>query len=67
MSERRRNLFVLLLVLGLMAGSVAVIATKKTSLGLDLQGGVSLTYQGKPTKQQTTIRTTRLRVRSDKL
>ncbi len=55
MSERRRNLFVLLLVLGLIAGSVAVIATRDTKLGLDLQGGVSLTYQGKPTKQQKTI------------
>ncbi len=55
MSERRRNLFVLLLVLGLIAGSVAVIATKSTKLGLDLQGGVSLVYQGQPTKQQKTI------------
>ena len=55
MSERSRNLFILLLVLGLIAGSVAVLATKETKLGLDLQGGVSLVYQGKPTKQQPTI------------
>src|SRR3712207_4949654 len=55
MSERRRNIFVLLLVLGLIAGSAAVLATKETKLGLDLQGGVSLVYQGKPTKQQPTI------------
>jgi SecD/SecF fusion protein len=55
MSERSRNLFILLLVLGLIAGSAAVIATKETKLGLDLQGGVSLVYQGKPTKQQPTI------------
>ena len=34
---------------------MAVIATKETKLGLDLQGGVSLVYQGKPTKQQPTI------------
>src|SRR5918998_3844013 len=55
MTERRRNAFILLLVLGLIAGSVAVLATKETKLGLDLQGGVSLVYQGKPTKQQPTI------------
>src|SRR5215212_805506 len=55
MSERSRNLFILLLVLGLIAGSIGVLATKETKLGLDLQGGVSLVYQGKPTKQQPTI------------
>ncbi len=55
MSERRRNLFVLLLVLGLIAGSVVVAVTRDTKLGLDLQGGVSLVYQAKPTKQQPTI------------
>ena len=42
--------FVLLLVLGLLAASVVVIATKPTKLGLDLQGGVELVYQGKPTR-----------------
>ncbi len=46
MNERRRNALVLLLVLGLIAGSIAVIATKETKLGLDLQGGVSLVYEG---------------------
>jgi SecD/SecF fusion protein len=51
MSERRRHLLVLLIVLGLIAGSAAVIATTSTKLGLDLQGGVQLVYQGKPTKQ----------------
>jgi SecD/SecF fusion protein len=50
-SERRRHLLVLLIVLGLIAGSVAVILTQSTKLGLDLQGGVQLVYQGKPTKQ----------------
>ncbi len=40
MSDRRRNLLVLLLVAGLLAGSLAVIATKPTRLGLDLKGGV---------------------------
>ena len=51
MTDRRRNLFVLLLVAGLLLASIAVIATKSTRLGLDLKGGVSLIYQGKPTKQ----------------
>src|SRR3954464_7363913 len=55
MSERRRNLFILLIVLGLIGASVAAIASKPTKLGLDLQGGVSLVYQGKPTKQQPTL------------
>src|SRR3954452_7505126 len=55
MSDRRRNLFVLLLVLGLVAASAAVVATKQTKLGLDLQGGVQLVYQGKPTAQQKKI------------
>ena len=51
MSERRRHLLVLLIVLGLLAGSAAVLFTHSTKLGLDLQGGVRLVYQGKPTKQ----------------
>jgi SecD/SecF fusion protein len=51
MTDRRRNALVLLIVLGLIAASVAVIATKKTRLGLDLKGGVELVYQGKPTAQ----------------
>jgi SecD/SecF fusion protein len=51
MTDRRRNLFILLLVGGLLAASVVVIATKPTRLGLDLKGGVSLIYQAKPTKQ----------------
>ena len=39
MSDRRRNLFVLLIVLGLIAGSAVVIfQAKPTKLGLDLQG-----------------------------
>ncbi|MEJ7797706.1 MAG: protein translocase subunit SecD [Solirubrobacteraceae bacterium] len=50
MTDRRRNLFVLLLVLGLLIASVAVIATKPTKKGLDLQGGVELIYEAQPTK-----------------
>ena len=55
MSERRRSLFVLLLVLGLIAGSILVVSSKKTTLGLDLQGGVQLVYKGEPTAQQPTV------------
>ena len=51
MSSRRRNLFVILLMLGFMVGSVAIIVTKETKLGLDLKGGVELVYQGEPTPQ----------------
>ncbi len=51
MHDRRRNFLILLIVAGLIAGSLAVIATKKTRLGLDLKGGVELVYQGKPTAQ----------------
>src|SRR3954462_5826946 len=55
MSERRRHLFVLLIVLGLIAGSLIIEFVpglkKETKFGLDLQGGVQLVYQGKPTKQ----------------
>ncbi len=51
MTDRRRNGFILLLVAGLFAASVAVIALKPTLLGLELKGGVQLVYQGKPTAQ----------------
>ena len=55
MSDRRRNLFILLAVLGLIAASAVVVATKSTRLGLDLQGGVQLVYEARPTKQQPTV------------
>jgi SecD/SecF fusion protein len=55
MSERRRSLFVLLIVLGLIAGSVYAVSTRDTKLGLDLQGGVQLIYEGKPTAQQPVV------------
>jgi SecD/SecF fusion protein len=51
MAQRRRNLFVILLVVGLLCASGAVIAAKPTRLGLDLKGGVELVYQGQPTPQ----------------
>ena len=55
MSDRRRNIFVLLTVVGLLAASLAVIFSKPTKLGLDLQGGVQLVYEARPTKQQPTV------------
>jgi SecD/SecF fusion protein len=58
MTDRQRNGFILLLVAGLVAASVAVIATKKTVLGLDLKGGVELVFQGEPTKQGKVTPTT---------
>src|SRR6476661_6590424 len=51
MTDRRRNLLVLLLVAGLLIASLVVITTKPTKQGLDLKGGVELVYQAKPTKQ----------------
>ena len=58
MTDRQRNGFVLLLVIGLVIGSLIVIAgvpgavkSKKTVLGLDLKGGVELVYQGLPSAQ----------------
>src|SRR5215208_1509798 len=55
MSERRRSLFVLLLVLGLIAASIWAVATKPARLGLDLKGGVQLVYEAKPTAQQPQV------------
>jgi SecD/SecF fusion protein len=49
MGSRRRNVFVLLIVAGLVIASLAVIATKPTRLGLDLKGGVQLIYEGQAT------------------
>ena len=58
MTDRRRNTFVLLIVLGLVilsllviVGIPGVVKAKKTRLGLDLKGGVELIYQARPTAQ----------------
>jgi SecD/SecF fusion protein len=51
MTDRRRNVLILLIVAGLIAASAVAIATKKTRLGLELKGGVQLTYQARPTAQ----------------
>ncbi|HWW66572.1 MAG TPA: protein translocase subunit SecD, partial [Solirubrobacterales bacterium] len=55
MRGKRRHLFVLLFVLGLIVVSALVIAGKPTRLGLDLKGGVQLVYQGEPTGQVKTV------------
>ncbi len=55
MTDRRRHGLILLLVAGLIAASIALIATNATVLGLDLKGGVELVYQGEPTPQQPTV------------
>ncbi len=51
MTDRRRNIMILLVVAGLLIGSAAAIVTKTTRLGLDLKGGVQLIYQAKPTAE----------------
>jgi SecD/SecF fusion protein len=51
MTDRRRNILILLFVAGLVAASIAVVASKPTKLGLDLKGGTSLVFQAQPTKQ----------------
>jgi SecD/SecF fusion protein len=55
MGKARRNFFVLLFVLGLVIASALVIASKETKLGLDLQGGLELVYQGQPTGTATSV------------
>jgi SecD/SecF fusion protein len=55
MGTRRSHVLVLLLVLGLVIVSGIVIAAKETKLGLDLQGGLELTYQGQPTGTATEV------------
>ncbi len=55
MTDRQRNGFILLLVLGLLAASSLVIVNQKTRLGLDLKGGVELVYQGQPTPQTPVV------------
>ncbi len=55
MGSRRQHLFVLLFVLGLVVLSGIVIASKETKLGLDLQGGLQLVYEGQPTGTATEV------------
>ncbi len=60
MTDRQRNAFILVLVVGLVAASAVAIAANKTFLGLDLKGGVQLVYQGEPTAQTPTVNSTAL-------
>src|SRR5919109_946812 len=55
MMSRRRNLFILLFVVGLTLAAIVVVLSKPTKLGLDLRGGTSLVYQGEPTPQQLEV------------
>src|ERR1700760_584411 len=55
MGSRRQHLFVLLFVLALVAISGIIIATKETKLGLELQGGLQLVYEGQPTGTATEV------------
>src|SRR4051794_16143748 len=55
MGTRRSHLLVLLFVIGLVLVSGLVIATKETKLGLDLQGGLELVYQGQATHAGTEV------------
>src|SRR3954454_9747297 len=55
MGTRRGHVLVLLLVLGLVIVSGIVIAAKETKLGLDLQGGLELVYEGQPTGTSTEV------------
>lgn len=55
MTSRRRNLFVLVFVAGLLAASLWIISSKDTKLGLDLSGGTELIYQGRPTPQNPEV------------
>ncbi len=55
MTDRQRHGFILLLVAGLIAGSIALIATRPTRLGLDLKGGVELVYKAEPNQETPVI------------
>jgi len=55
MSDRARNSFVLVFVVGLVLASLLVtvgipgaVKAKKTHLGLDLQGGIEIVFQARP-------------------
>jgi SecD/SecF fusion protein len=58
MTDRQRNGLILLIVVGLIAGSAVAISLKKTVLGLDLKGGIELVYQATGTPQNPLSTTT---------
>jgi SecD/SecF fusion protein len=53
--SRRQHVLVLLFVVALVVLSGVIIATKETKLGLDLQGGLQLVYEGQPTGTATEV------------
>ena len=55
MGSRRVNITIIVLVLAMVVGSLAIIATKPTKLGLDLSGGTQLIYEGEPTPQNPVV------------
>jgi SecD/SecF fusion protein len=55
MTDRQRNGFILLLIVGLIVASLVAVTQSATVLGLDLKGGVQLTYQGQPTPQTPVV------------
>src|ERR1700761_3816190 len=55
MGSRRQHVFVLLFVVALVILSGIVIASKETKLGLELQGGLQLVYEGQPTGTATEV------------
>ena len=57
MNLRRRSVLFLIVVIGLIAASAVVVAIKPVTLGLDLQGGVEVVLQGKPTRDADRIET----------
>jgi SecD/SecF fusion protein len=52
---RRQHVLVLLFVVALVAISGIIIASKETKLGLELQGGLQLVYEGQPTGTATEV------------
>ncbi len=55
MGSRRTNISIVVAILVIMAGSLYVIATKPTKLGLDLSGGTQLIYQGLPSPDNPVV------------
>src|SRR6201999_2482094 len=55
MGSGRQHLFVLIFALALVAVSAVIIASKETKLGLELQGGLQLVYEGQPTGTNTEV------------
>ncbi len=55
MGSRRVNITIITLVLAMVVGSLLIIATKPTKLGLDLSGGTQLIYEGESTPQNPTV------------